>query len=176
LPLILQTFFSNPSLSLSGSLLELQRDALLDLLDQDAVIKSPKDLKKELLTSPEQAMKLFRSPFARLLKGCPQTMNIACSRYHLMYQLFVKEEGKRDRTVQIWDLRAPERSIGTHGTKETKKINQSIGTLGNVITALGRGAQHIPFRDHILTQLMKPALTDKSFAAVLFVNIPETIF
>jgi hypothetical protein len=93
-----------------------------------------------------------------------------------MYQILVKEEGKRERTVQIWDLRAPERSIGTLGTKETMKINQSMGALGNVITALGKGAKHIPFRDHILTQLLKPALTDKSYAAVLFVNIPETLF
>ena len=46
-------------------------------------------------------------------------MNIACSRYHLMYQILVKDEGKRERAVQIWDLRAPERSIGTLGTKET---------------------------------------------------------
>ena len=45
-----------------------------------------------------------------------------------------------------------------------------------MITALGKGSQHIPFRDHILTQLMKPALIDKNYAAVLFVNIPETLY
>jgi hypothetical protein len=41
---------------------------------------------------------------------------------------------------------------------------------------LGKRSQHIPFRDHILTQLMKSALTDKTYAAVLFVNIPETLY
>lgn len=41
--------------------------------------------------------------------------------------------------------------------QESKKINQSLSALGNVIAALTdhRGRQHIPYRDSKLTRLLE---------------------
>lgn len=44
--------------------------------------------------------------------------------------------------------------------EETKKINQSLSALGNVIAALtdSRGRQHIPYRDSKLTRILEDSL------------------
>ena len=44
--------------------------------------------------------------------------------------------------------------------EETKKINQSLSALGNVIAALTdpRGRQHIPYRDSKLTRILEDSL------------------
>lgn len=44
--------------------------------------------------------------------------------------------------------------------EETKKINQSLSALGNVIAALtdARGRQHIPYRDSKLTRILEDSL------------------
>lgn len=41
--------------------------------------------------------------------------------------------------------------------QESKKINQSLSALGNVISALTdhRGRQHIPYRDSKLTRILE---------------------
>ena len=44
--------------------------------------------------------------------------------------------------------------------EESKKINQSLSALGNVIAALTdpRGRQHIPYRDSKLTRILEDSL------------------
>ena len=44
--------------------------------------------------------------------------------------------------------------------QESKKINQSLSALGNVIAALteARGRQHIPYRDSKLTRILEDSL------------------
>ena len=41
---------------------------------------------------------------------------------------------------------------------EAKAINRSLSALGDVVSALTSGAQHVPYRNHALTQLMSDSL------------------
>jgi kinesin family member 5 len=42
--------------------------------------------------------------------------------------------------------------------EEAKKINQSLSTLGKVISCIARNSAHIPYRDSKLTRLLKESL------------------
>jgi len=65
--------------------------------------------------------------------------------------------------------------------EEAKSINQSLSALGNVISALTTGKAHVPYRDAVLTQLMKDCLGGNA-KTLMFVNVspadynaPETV-
>jgi len=66
--------------------------------------------------------------------------------------------------LNLVDLAGSERVRLTGATgqrlEETKKINQSLSALGNVIAALTdpRGRQHIPYRDSKLTRILEDSL------------------
>jgi hypothetical protein len=66
--------------------------------------------------------------------------------------------------LNLVDLAGSERVRVTGATgqrlEETKKINQSLSALGNVIAALTdpRGRQHIPYRDSKLTRILEDSL------------------
>lgn len=49
-------------------------------------------------------------------------------------------------------------------SQESKKINQSLSALGNVISALTdqRGRQHIPYRDSKLTRILEDRCGERS--------------
>lgn len=71
--------------------------------------------------------------------------------------LFSRKVGK----LNLVDLAGSERVRLSGATgqrlKESKKINQSLSALGNVISALTdhRGRQHIPYRDSKLTRILE---------------------
>ena len=54
--------------------------------------------------------------------------------------------------------------------KEATTINKSLSVLGLVIHKLGRGEAHIPYRDSILTMLLKSSLEGRAFTSVI-INI-----
>jgi kinesin family protein C1 len=54
--------------------------------------------------------------------------------------------------------------------KETQSINSSLAALGNVIQAISKNQQHVPFRDSKLTQLLQSSLGGKA-KTLMFVNI-----
>ena len=64
------------------------------------------------------------------------------------------------------DLAGSERIGKTGATgrilEEAKKINQSLTYLGRVINALSNHEKHIPFRDSVLTHLLKESLGGNS--------------
>lgn len=55
----------------------------------------------------------------------------------------------------------------TTNAQETKNINLSLLTLRSVISALARGASHVPFRESTLTKLLSNALGGNSRTAIL---------
>lgn len=54
--------------------------------------------------------------------------------------------------------------------KEAQSINKSLSALGDVISALSSGNQHIPYRNHKLTMLMSDSLGGNA-KTLMFVNI-----
>ena len=80
----------------------------------------------------------------------------------------------RRGTLTFVDLAGSERlnkaGISGEAVKEARRINRSISCLGNVISALGRGGVHVPFRDEKLTWLLRETLGGKS-QCVLIANL-----
>jgi hypothetical protein len=64
--------------------------------------------------------------------------------------------------LNLVDLAGSERVRLTGATgqrlEESKKINQSLSALGNVIAALTEGRPHIPYRDSKLTRILEDSL------------------
>jgi len=54
--------------------------------------------------------------------------------------------------------------------KEAQSINKSLSALGDVISALASGGQHIPYRNHKLTMLMSDSLGGNA-KTLMFVNV-----
>lgn len=93
-------------------------------------------------------------------------MNAQSSRSHSVFTVVVEQSGEESGTkmgkLHLVDLAGSERLSKTEATgqqaKEGAKINQSLLSLGNVISALVTGAKHIAYRDSKLTQLLQDSL------------------
>ena len=103
-------------------------------------------------------------------------MNATSSRAHTLFTLIMtqtkvdKQAGKamdKVSKISLVDLAGSERASGTGATgdrlKEGAAINKSLSALGNVISALaeqsgGKKGAFIPYRDSVLTWLLKESL------------------
>ena len=104
--------------------------------------------------------------------------NAASSRSHCVFTLRVtathSESGQNRRGVlNLVDLAGSER-LGKSGAtgerlKETQKINKSLSALGSVLSALGAGDRHVPFRNSKLTHLLSPCLADTTTCRTLMI-------
>jgi len=69
------------------------------------------------------------------------------------------DESVKKGTINLVDLAGSERvsksSAKGMALEEAKKINQSLSTLGQVISSIGKNSSHIPYRDSKLTRLLK---------------------
>lgn len=101
------------------------------------------------------------------------TLNDVSSRSHSVFIIIVERAEANDSgsgqsvrvgKLNLVDLAGSERVrlTGAKGARleESKKINQSLSALGNVIAALtdNRGRPHIPYRDSRLTRLLEDSL------------------
>ncbi|GAA6024219.1 hypothetical protein JCM10207_006785 [Rhodosporidiobolus poonsookiae] len=113
-------------------------------------------------------------------------MNETSSRSHAVFTLLVTQKrhdastnmtGEKVSRISLVDLAGSERanSTGATGTrlKEGALINKSLTTLGRVISALalasggGKGAEKVPYRDSVLTWLLKDSLGGNSKTAMI---------
>jgi hypothetical protein len=76
--------------------------------------------------------------------------------------------------LTLVDLAGSERAGKTGATGDTLKeaisINQGLSALGELIGALTSGAKHLPYRNHVLTELMSDSLGGTA-KTLMFVNI-----
>lgn len=121
-------------------------------------------------------------------------MNETSSRSHAVFTLVVTQKRKDEQTqleaekvsrISLVDLAGSERANSTGATgsrlKEGANINRSLTTLGKVIAALATAsmettkstprkktaAEHVPYRDSVLTWLLKDSLGGNSKTAMI---------
>jgi hypothetical protein len=97
--------------------------------------------------------------------------NVHSSRSHTIFQILVESDTADSRgllfrgKLNLCDLAGSEKilkdeSMNSQHFHELKTINQSLSSLGKVITALAQGKKkdHIPYRDSKITRLLQDSL------------------
>ena len=122
-------------------------------------------------------------------------MNETSSRSHAVFTLTLtqkkhdedtKMDAERVAKISLVDLAGSERANSTGATgarlKEGAEINRSLSTLGRVIAALAdlsagkkKSASMIPYRDSVLTWLLKDSLGGNSMTAMIAAISPADI-
>ncbi|RKF62045.1 putative kinesin-related motor protein [Erysiphe neolycopersici] len=126
-------------------------------------------------------------------------MNETSSRSHAVFTLTVTQKRRDKETnmtmekvakISLVDLAGSERATSTGATgarlKEGAEINRSLSTLGRVIAALadlsdgkkkkvGKGVGQVPYRDSVLTWLLKDSLGGNSMTAMIAAISPADI-
>ena len=162
------------------SYLQIYNEVISDLLKNDRSSLLIREEKRKGVFVEGLSEWIVRNPneiSSLMLKG-QESRAIACtrmndlsSRSHAVFiinveQVFETEFGTEMKVgkLNIVDLAGSERVRVTGATgkrlEESKKINQSLSALGNVISALtdSRARTHIPYRDSKLTRLLEDSL------------------
>ncbi|XP_036133656.1 kinesin-like protein KIF28P [Molossus molossus] len=126
---------------------------------------------------------------AKIRTTASTSMNTSSSRSHMVItiqfkQVFLDRGLTKQASINLVDLAGSERqkSSGSEGDRlrEGSRVNLSLTSLGNVISALAAAAAgervlHIPYRDSVLTKLLRAALGGNSRTAVLAAVSPADI-
>ncbi|KAL5752236.1 hypothetical protein ACOSP7_022423 [Xanthoceras sorbifolium] len=179
------------SFSLKAYMVELYQDTLIDLLLPRNAKRLKLDIKKDTkgMVSVENVTVVSISSFDELKdiiqRGSDQRhtsgtqMNEESSRSHLILSIVIQSTNLQTQSVargklSFVDLAGSERvkKSGSSGSqlKEAQSINKSLSALGDVISALSSGSQHIPYRNHKLTMLMSDSLGGNA-KTLMFVNV-----
>ena len=135
------------------------------------------------IESIEQAEAIFEEGLSHR-KTRKTAMNEASSRSHLIFSIIVDSTNVNTQVRTIGklsfvDLAGSEKSSKTGTTKEGQEeanaINMSLSALGNVISALSEGAKFIPYRNHVLTKVMKDSLGGTA-KTLMFVNASPSVY
>ncbi|CAO2638620.1 Kinesin-like protein KIF28P [Lemmus lemmus] len=116
-------------------------------------------------------------------------MNASSSRSHMVItiqfkQVFLDMALTKQSSINMVDLAGSERqkSSGAEGDRlrEGSRVNLSLTSLGNVISALadsamGKKVLHIPYRDSVLTKLLQSALGGNSRTTLIAAISPADI-
>jgi kinesin family protein 5 len=110
-------------------------------------------------------------------------MNAESSRSHSIFILTVTQNNMEDLSCKVGklylvDLAGSEKiaKTGAQGTTldEAKKINQSLTTLGKVITALtDKKSSHVPYRESKLTRILQESLGGNSRTCLIITCSPH---
>uniref|UniRef100_A0A8V0YCT8 Kinesin-like protein n=1 Tax=Gallus gallus TaxID=9031 RepID=A0A8V0YCT8_CHICK len=118
------------------------------------------------------------------------TMNASSSRSHMVITIqfkqviFLDEAITKQSVINLVDLAGSERQKSSGSEKDRLKegtrVNLSLTTLGNVISALaevatGKKVLHIPYRDSVLTKLLQSALGGNSRTIMIAALSPADI-
>ncbi|KAF3936602.1 Kinesin-3 [Dactylella cylindrospora] len=191
--------------SVKCSFIELYNEELRDLLSTDDAVKLKmfEDSTKKggvLIHGMEESYIKTAVEGVSLLQGGSRKRQVAAtkcndlsSRSHTVFTITahvkeVSEDGEdllRSGKLNLVDLAGSE-SIGRSGAenkraKEAGMINQSLLSLGRVITALVEKSNYIPYRESKLTRLLQDSLGGRTKTCIIAtvspakVNLEETI-
>ncbi|CAK9814688.1 Kinesin-like protein KIF11 [Anthophora quadrimaculata] len=188
------------------SFLELYNEDLFDLLapnDDGSKIRLYEDTSKKgavIIHGLEEVTVHNKSEVYKILeKGSEKRqtaatlMNAQSSRSHVVFSITVHmkestidgEEVLKTGKLNLVDLAGSE-NVGRSGSvdkraREAGSINQSLLTLGRVITALVERAPHIPYRESKLTRLLQESLGGRTKTSIIAtisaasINLEETL-
>ncbi|XP_062500955.1 kinesin-like protein KIF28P isoform X2 [Corticium candelabrum] len=185
----------------SFSMLEIYNEKVRDLLNPKGSKSSGLKVRQhpktgfyipELLIVPVDS---FKDISNRMNEGTQNrtvastNMNKTSSRAHTVVTLKFTQKGKsasganttKTSNVNLVDLAGSERADSTGATgerlKEGAAINQSLSALGNVIAALAdnKSGTIVPYRDSVLTKLLKNALGGNSKTIMVAALSPADI-
>jgi len=71
--------------------------------------------------------------------------------------------------------KAGKTGVNEEGAREAVAINQSLSQLGLVIHALSTNAKQVPYRDNVLTRVMKDSLGGTA-KTLMFVNCSPSVY
>lgn len=171
---------------------EIYNEEVRDLLGKDQRIRLEvkerpdigvyvKDLSSYIVNNHEDMLRIMTLGNKNRVVGAT-AMNVESSRSHAIYSTTIEsttagegEQHVRVGRLHLVDLAGSERQSKTGATgqrfKEATKINLSLSTLGNVISALVDGkSTHIPYRNSKLTRLLQDSLGGNS-KTVMCANI-----
>ncbi|GAB1865384.1 Protein claret segregational [Camponotus japonicus] len=170
---------------IKASFLEIYNEHIIDLLDsqpkthdirmvdskgQDLYVTN---LKIEEIHSPEELYKCLETAQCNRAVAATQS-NERSSRSHSVtrIQLIGTHSTKQEISIgnlNLVDLAGSERLKSEEAvrTTETKNINKSLANLGNVILALLKKQEHVPYRNSKLTHLLMPSLGGNSKTLML---------
>ncbi|XMA15467.1 hypothetical protein WAI453_008258 [Rhynchosporium graminicola] len=153
-----------------------------------------KDLTDAPVRNISEIMKFMKTGDASRTTASTK-MNDTSSRSHSVFTIMLKqihhdmdtdETTERTARIRLVDLAGSERAKATEATgtrlREGSNINKSLTTLGRVIAALADPKQHrpgkrnkdiVPYRDSILTWLLKDSLGGNSKTAMIACIAPS---
>jgi kinesin family protein 6/9 len=156
----------------------LPKVALLE--DDDGVIHA-RGCSSHRAGSEEDALNLlFLGDVNRAVAETP--MNLQSSRSHCVFTMSVERRVAGSETVRrgkihLVDLAGSERvgKTGVSGSalREAKHINLSLHALEKVVVALSDGDPHVPYRDSVMTMLLKDSLGGNCATAMVATVNPE---
>ncbi|KAK5983449.1 Kinesin motor domain-containing protein [Trichostrongylus colubriformis] len=182
------------------SYLELYNEELFDLLapttddrERLRIFDDPSKKGMVVISGAEELPVKDRSEVYALLKRGAEKrttaatlMNMHSSRSHSIFTVSVVirentpngEELVKQGKLNLVDLAGSEH-IGRSGAegkraKEAGNINQSLLTLGRVITALTTSAPHVPYRESKLTRLLQDSLGGSTITSIIATLSPAS--
>ncbi len=177
--------------SLRLTLLEIYNEKVQDLLsdsdDNLKVVNGPQGMEVLGLTQVEVTTAADVQKW--LTKGkknrhiTKTDMNDHSSRSHLILSVYVAGKNKFTGAtsfgkLHLIDLAGSERvgrsNVTGDALKEAQKINYSLSALGNVISARANKADHVPYRNSMLTYLLQDSL-EKNSKTLMFVQLSPTL-
>uniref|UniRef100_A0A7E4ZXC6 Kinesin-like protein n=1 Tax=Panagrellus redivivus TaxID=6233 RepID=A0A7E4ZXC6_PANRE len=178
--------------TINVSLIEIYNEKIRDLLDDSASQKLELRLEKDGKMRISNMSKCSVDSVAKVKEiiesgrknrsVAATALNDQSSRSHAITMIEISMRDKASNSVCIGrlnliDLAGSERvsksQVSGPQLKEAQFINKSLSELGNVVSALRRKQQHVPFRNCVLTRILEDSLDGDSKTLMIVQVAPE---
>lgn len=171
----------SPEVKLSFHCIEVYNEQVRNLLSDSPLSKNWKDIisisKIQLQTDWYKSIKKHIQEASGKRVTKPTDCNEQSSRSHCIYSIFLSSRDRKG-VIQFVDLAGSERisksSVTGDTLKEVLHINKSLSALQDVISALESKNSHVPYRNSLLTRILKLSLSAPSSKVSVILNCSPT--